>query len=536
MLITFFVILILFLITHITGYGLLLFISNNVFKQKDYKPELGLTNIIGLALIALITSILHLFFKINFWAVFWGVAVSLSVSKKLWNDLWNNIKYKKTIVAGLLFAGVVSIVSRPGTGDIGDYHLQAILWAKEFPNIIGLGNFNRPLANNNWWFNVQALFGIKAISLYTLNAVFFISVMLFLLLHNSRHLLVQTIKIPLLLFVAISTKTAFVGSVTPDYIVTLIIFVSIFLFSRFCFEPNKTDAFILIVLSAFAVTIKLNAIMLIPFSLYAFWIYYKNEFWSKCIIQPVIIYALFFIPWLIGNIIVSGWLAYPINIIDLFDVDWKVPEEILAYERFSIKQWGKIPGNDIYETAKLSFFEWFPIWFGNNDLFNKILLTGLPLITVISLFFINKENRKLWLALVLFGISGTLFCFSNGPHIRYAYGYIFMILSGTFAVVYIKFISIKIRDLAVVYVFLCLVPVLIKLYQFQKTGVLAHVLFYPPAYTKSTAQQQKLGNETIYITTQNSNCWDLFPCSYYMVEGCVLRGNDFNNGFKIKKQ
>jgi hypothetical protein len=65
--------------------------------------------------------------------------------------------------------------------------------------------------------------------------------------------------------------------------------------------------------------------------------------------------------WLVGNVIVSGWLCYPVSSIDLFHFDWKTPKEVSDMERFSVKQWGKVPFQDIQVTAQMSFGEWFPL-------------------------------------------------------------------------------------------------------------------------------------------------------------------------------
>jgi len=454
-------------------------------------------------------------------------------NKNILPDLLITLKHQKLIFAGLLFAAVISVVARPGTGDIADYHLQAIICANKYPNILGLGNFNRPLANNNWWFNLQSVFGINSISLYALNAVLFISTMLFLVTDNTNNIFINALKYPLLLFVATSTKTAFVGSVTPDYAVTLLIFISVYVFAKCWFNPNKTDVTILLILAAFATTIKLNAVVLIPFCLLAYGKLYKTNRFANAILIPIVVFGIFIIPWLIGNVIVSGWLAYPINIIDLFNVDWKVPEDVLTYERFSIKQWGKIPGNNIHQTATLSFAVWFPVWFSNNDVFNKVLITALPLLTIMAFFFTGKENKNIFLILAGFGLFGLLFCFSNGPHIRYAYGYIFMTLSASFAILYVKFVNTNLRVLGLAFVFITLIPIAIKIYALQQNKKLHLSLIKPLPYPKSTALPQILNSQLIYISAENNNCWDLFPCSYYKIDGCTLRGKTLNEGFKV---
>lgn len=526
-----------FILTHFLGYSYLLLLGK-WFNSDLNKPTVGLTNIVALAAIAVAAGFSHLFFPIDHALWFFFIPQFFILFKKeILVELLDDLKTKKTIVAGLFVAGVAAVISRPGTGDIGDYHLQGILWSKYYPNILGIGNFNRPLANNNWWFNLQALFGNSTISLYYLNALFYISLMLYLLLDGGKNMLVHAFKYPLILFLALSTKTAFVGSVTPDYIVTGIIFLCGYIFLKWWFERNVLYTYLLFILAAFAITVKLNAIVLLLPAAYALWVQHKNNINKTVVTNTIIIGGLFFTPWLIGNIMVSGWLAYPVNIIDLFDVDWKVPEKVLAYERFSIKQWGKIPGNDIYQTAQLSFTQWFPIWFNNNDLFNKSLIIGGPILLLTALPLLIKQKQTALLVLIAFAFAGTAFCFSNGPHIRYAYGYIFIGIAAAFGYWYDRLVNIQLRQTLVLFVLLSLVPSFLSLYNMYKNNKLAQTFIYPPEYAESTAQPAKIGtpqaNETIYLTPTPNNCWDLFPCSYYMVEGCTLRGNTFNDGFKV---
>lgn len=528
-----------FFLTHVLGYSYLLLLSK-WFKAAPEKPMVGLTNIVALAAMAVAAGVSHLFFPVDHSLWFFFIPQFFILFKKdMLFELLDDLKTKKTIVAGLFVAAVAAVVSRPGTGDIGDYHLQGILWSKFYPNIVGLGNFNRPLANNNWWFNLQALFGNTNLSLYYLNALFYISLMLFLLLDGGKNMFLHAFKLPLLLFLALSTKTAFVGSVTPDYIVTGLIFLSAYLFLKWWFERNTLTPYLMLILSCFAITVKLNAIVLLLPAAYALWVQHKNQLNTTVVLNTLAIGTLFFIPWLIGNVMVSGWLAYPVNIIDLFDVDWKVPEEILAYERFSIKQWGKIPGNDIYETAKLSLSQWFPIWFSNNDLFNKSLIIGAPMLLLTALPLLIKQKQTALLVLVVFALVGTAFCFSNGPHIRYAYGYIFTGIAASFGYWYQRLVNIQLRQTLVLFVLLSLLPSFLSLYRMHQINTLVQSFIFPPEYAQSTAQPAKIGTpnhqESVYITPTPNNCWDLFPCSYYMVEGCTLRGNTFNEGFKVLK-
>jgi energy-coupling factor transporter transmembrane protein EcfT len=135
----------------------------NLHQDEDYIP-VGLSNILGLAAIALALSITHFISSISWVMMF--VLFILAINdrqntKRYFEQSWQQIKPHLIWIIPATFFSWITILLRPGVGDIADYHLQDILWAEHYPLLKGLGNFNRPLANNNWWFNLQAFFGLN---------------------------------------------------------------------------------------------------------------------------------------------------------------------------------------------------------------------------------------------------------------------------------------------------------------------------------------------------------------------------------------
>lgn len=71
------------------------------------------------------------------------------------------------------------------------------------------------------------------------------------------------------------------------------------------------------------------------------------------------------IPFLVRNVLISGWLVYPLASIDLFHVDWKIPVEYLEKDSAQIKVWGRC----LFDVEKLDLplREWFPVWWNAKD-------------------------------------------------------------------------------------------------------------------------------------------------------------------------
>lgn len=535
-----------FVISYYVGYiGLYRFHYLLVSKTDSVKVHVSLYQLMGLAFLAFNTSLLHIFYPINA-TLFYVMSLStfvagLIVKPKIWEEatqhLMEGIKANKYTYLILFIIAVVSICSRPGTGDIADYHLQALKWAEQYKNIIGLGNFNRPLANNNWWFNIQALFGNATHSIYVLNALLFILVFTFLTNNESENKMLKMFGFVLAGFVAVSSKTAFVGSVTPDYAITNLIFICSYLFLSYNFNKNKIYLHLIILQALFAVTIKLNSVLLLCMALLSFIELLKDNDAKKYWLGYSIIASLTIGIWLMGNVMVSGWLCYPVSGLDLFHFEWKMPKEVLDMERFSIKQWGKVPFQDIQITAKMSLLEWLPLWLEKLDVFNKGLLglSGLSSLTFIIVYAFKKERQKTIITLAIISLMGIAFCFSNGPHIRYAYGYIVVLLALGLAYLFHQKINLINKWMMAAMLLVATIGIVPKSLLMKNEAGLSGSMIYPKSYPIFTLDSIQMNGNTMLIAKQNSTCWTSFPCSYYMLENCVLRGNSLEDGFKVNR-
>jgi len=544
MLITALILLQAFIVSYYFGYlGFTRFQYVLKSKTEYVKVHISLYQLLGLALLAFISSVLHLFYPINAY-LFYIISLSAlgssfmmqpAIFKEATLHLWEGLKVNKLAYLVSLVIAVLSICSRPGTGDIADYHLQALKWAEHYKNIIGLGNFNRPLANNNWWFNVQALFGNASHSIYVLNALMFMLVFTFFVNNESENKMLRLFGFVLAGFVAVSTKTAFVGSVTPDYAITNLIFICSYLYLSYNFNKDKIYLHIIILLALFAITIKLNSVLLLGLALLSFIELIKDNHTKKYWIGYSVIASFTLGIWVLGNVLVSGWLCYPVSGLDLFHFEWKMPKEVLEMERFSIKQWGKVPFQDIQITAKMSLTEWLPLWLEKLDLFNKGLL-GISVLS--TLMFIiacvfKKEKNKMIISLAIISLMGIVFCFSNGPHVRYAYGYIVVLLALGLAYLLGEKIKLINKWIMMAMLLISIAGVAPKIISMKNEGSLFSSIMYPKSYPVYNLDSMISNGNTLYITKQNSTCWTSFPCSYYMLENCQLRGNTLEEGFKV---
>lgn len=123
-------------------------------------------------------------------------------------------------------------------------------------------------------------------------------------------------------------------------------------------------------------------------------------------------------PYLIRNVLISGWLVYPFTAIDLFPVDWKIPEGLAAYDAKEIQVWGR----GIYDVARYGepAWQWMPEWFRMQGTVDKLfILAGIGAVPisvgalVFALWKKKEKQRDLLLVAVVINLSFLFWLF---PH------------------------------------------------------------------------------------------------------------------------
>ncbi len=500
---------------------------------EDFNLHVSIFPIIGMAAMSPFLGIYHLFYQIDLTPHVCLLSVLFIYRKSIpsyLQEAYLSLKKDWAICLLLLGGALLSIISRPGVGDIADYHLQGIQWAERYANIPGLGNFNRPLANNNWWFNLQAFFGLNSLgvkSVYVGNALFYISAFLWFLLSPTLSKAQQWMRYVFLLFMILAFKTAFIGAVTPDIVITLCLYIllDLFVLAKLQVSHYKPYLILSVLFICWALTVKATAITYGMICLPALFILMQQKDFSS-MMRLIILASIFMIPWLIGNVIVSGYVLYPFHQIDFFQMDWKLPREVLQFETFSIKSWGKVPFQDIYYTATLSIQEWLPMWFSKLDLLNKSLVISFTLATPLLWVFVWKRREILWL--LIFVIIGFLVIFLNGPHPRFLFGYMVSTI-GLLSYTLANNFSFPLPKQAVN--ILSGIMVTFVLVQALKKGDVQQGLMHPKAYPKQVLEPINLNGFEAYSTPHEGICWDQFPSTYYMVPGTHLRTQDVTDGF-----
>lgn len=492
--------------------------------------------IIGLAVMSPIIAVYHFYSKVDLFLHFFFLLFFVSnikYAKEGFLNLIGFIKNNLLVFLLLILGALLAIIGRPGMGDIADYHLQAIQWVEKYPLLPGLGNFNRPLANNNWWFNLQAFWGFSFLgvkSVYVGNALYFICLFSYLFFAEPISKAQQWMRFLFAAFILLSLKTAFVGAVTPDIIVTGMIYLllDLYLLAAAKIDLRKGYLLLMVLFILWIVTVKATAIVF--FMLPLLWLIQllKDKQWfflSKMILLGLV----FLIPWFIGNVLLCGYLLYPFNQIDLFAVDWKVPAFYFEFDKIVLSSWGKVPGQDIFLTQKMGIGEWLPIWFGKLDVLNRLLVIGFAICAPLVALFSYKKKEIIWpFSFVLLSFAVI---FLNGPHPRFLFGY--MLSTIAFAL-YLFSDKIPFEAPKKFIPLLGLALVLFLSFKAVLQKDLPSAWFEPKPYPHEQLEARNIDGFEVFITKNANSCWDQFPSSYYFIDSVGLRGADIKKGFSVK--
>jgi hypothetical protein len=293
----------------------------------------------------------------------------------------------------------------------------------------------------------------------------------------------------------------------------------------------------------FTVRIINGAILLLAIPV--LWQCIKNKKW-KTMLPFFAMGILLIAPFLIRNILLSGYPLFPALQLDLFSPDWKADKEIAIQTVEFIKYYNRISDyyQPISETKLLSFPDWIPKWFQFLSTYNKFIVVISLMAYVICLFkwktLRQKTNTFSLLFLLVLGAQ-LLSWFWLAPDPRFAYG---ALLCSLFLLFFLFPFSLSpvIKNTTVVKLLIVIVTVACLLYTLQKTtyGSLYHNWILPRNLPVPPFREVKLDHIKLKIPAKlpgnwNPRCYDLpLPCLYEIDPRLHPRGKKIEDGFWLE--
>lgn len=355
--------------------------------------------------------------------------------------LFPGCRWKRPAVwrtAVLLFCFILTLIwtdRSPGQYDTGLYHAQAIRWIEEYGVVPGLGNLHMRLAYNSAFMSLQALFSLVWLvgrSLHSLNGFFCLAALFYAVstvrLWGEESLQVSDLlKCAMVVFVV--QKRYDISSSGTDIWAMLLI---IYIFSKWneYRENGCTDSIMygwLCLVSVYAATVKLSAASAALLALYPLYLFIKEKN-GKAILAHTAAGIGILLPFLIRNVIISGYLVYPYAGLDLFHPDWKMDSSVLAEDSLDIKMFARgLQSAAEYDT---SLFGWIPGWFLRQGMGSRVVaVVGAVCIPVAICLLFRCFRRKDYAGASVLGVgvANLFFWFFAAPHMRYGEPYIYVL-------------------------------------------------------------------------------------------------------------
>lgn len=438
------------------GFGIL----QGIEKVFHYQVKrLDMIILAGLILATTYAQYFSIVYRVNWEAMLVWSAISL-LSILIWHkkmlrllqDIWQIMGKTQKIVIFFLVVLIIYFTSRGYfISDTNLYHAQCIRWIEEYGVVKGLGNLQSRASYNSSFFCLTALYSMKYLFGQSMHAVQgFMALLLAVectrlgkMKQRKRPVLSDFARVAAVYYLTLLHKE--ILSPSSDYAVMIVLFFIIIRWLELLEEKENAlvPYALLCVVGAYTVTLKLTAGLILVLLAKPLYELIRRKKWRDMFLY-FMMGVVTVMPFLIRNVLISGWLIYPFTALDLFSVDWKVPKVIASADAYQIKSWGK--GIHEYGILENDPTSWIPNWFSTMLTTTEKVLIILDVVailfflihviyTLIHLYLIHrkassiKESSLQWnTSLVMLTLTVSfLFWLFSAPLTRYGYAYILLL-------------------------------------------------------------------------------------------------------------
>jgi len=337
----------------------------------------------------------------------------------------------------------------PSVYDTYLYHFNAIRWINTYPIIPGLGNLHRRLAfNQSFFVYVAALNFFPFFNFGWSLANSFLLLVLIVQIFNSLrsaisqpslltkhpfHYAPDLFLVPVIAYLTLTSDG--LSSPTPDLasiLLQLVIFLELMhgLAEWLDGQRNQDNrAFIIIILSATAITVKLSnlafSLVMMGIVLVYVWKTFRSQI--RGVVRIVLPAIILLLVWGINGFILSGAPLYP-STIGYLPVDWAVPRSAVVNEANWVYSWARQP--DASPGSVLGNWDWLRPWFlrMSHQIINvvyplEVFITFFAFAIILgTLFYFKKRTLPRLLEYMIFipPLLGLLYWFLTAPDPRFA--------------------------------------------------------------------------------------------------------------------
>jgi hypothetical protein len=436
--------------------------------------------------------------------------------------------------------------------DTESYHIQMIKWAQEYGTVPGIANLHLRYGFNSSWFISIGLLSpeLPAINTYVvLNGLVSCWACMYLLeklalffpaglSSLSRN---QQLALLLLLVSCLFCWPMIRGNATTcnyDFITTLCVVV---LFIETAFSERLSFSMEWLIWPCYLFTIRIINFPLLLLAIVALWQLISRKRWQIAFLYSVVS-AMLIVPFLIRNVMLSGYPLFPSMALDIFPVDWKTDRQMMVNIVEYIRYFNRVSAGHqaIATTKSLAFPYWINSWYRFLSSTDRILVTFSLACYAFCLYrwkYLCKQLSSSSMLFFVVLIAQLVSWFLIAPDPRFVYGALLCsILLACLAIPSYRFLSRKVMaGCFMITCSICFVYAALKLYRIPscQNYILPYRLPEPPVETIH------IDNIEMHIPKKILNNWNVrcygteVPCLYRVHPALRARGNNISDGFYL---
>jgi len=367
------------------------------FRVDDPIPPAPLLLAVGLATLGAFAGLLSLALPMRWGAhaaVLTCAIAIVTAQRPLYTRLCHRFARRITALHPLVKVSAALVLlwllegatTTPTAYDTGLYHAQAIRWIEEYGAVPGLGNLHFRFAFDSSWFVLQALLDFAFITgapIYALGSWLLGLAAVFALLGADAML--RKAQLPtdllrvLLLVLLFPLLGTWISSPSPDPVVgalTWIVLASAWEAARRgeLLHPNSTTLSLL-VLCVFLVTVKMSAAPIALLALAIGIAFARRD--RRPGAAALLVLPAFALPYVLRQLVISGYPNFPLTALDPFDFEWKMPRRSGSDVAALVVSWAHAPGLMPREAYATLPFGWLRLWRGGIRPITALLFLAL---------------------------------------------------------------------------------------------------------------------------------------------------------------
>lgn len=506
----------------------------------------------GIGAVTVYAQFFSIFWKVGLWAnlilLLICILCVVALKRQFLEELQTCRLTISPIKAVLILALFLIFAYGTSTGiihyDTGLYHAQSIRWIEEYGVVPGLGNLHSRLAYNSAAFCLSALYSMAFLGGQSYHcAAGFLAFLLALVCMEAFTR--ERIKSPRIsdfarLAAVYYLLIIFDEMVSPasDYFMVLLVF---FIIIRWLDLMEWKERLylpyaFLDVLGVVVLTVKLSGALILFLVLKPAFMMIREKR-GKDIFRFLSLGVLTVLPFLVRNVILSGWLIYPFTALDFFSFAFKIPKGMAEYDAREIQVYGR--GFSDVERYGEPIMDWLPEWIRNLDATNKAFLAmalgGVILLLLLTVYAIWKKKKDMIDFLHVAGTLAVCFLFwlFSAPLIRYGCVFLWLLPVLVWGYLYLK-ISPHLDRFKIYFILLAVFGVYklsafgIEVYK----GASGRYLIYQKDYENFETMSYELHGVTFYYPVSGDRVgYRDFPSAPQKAEDIFL-GDTIEDGFR----